>query len=122
MMKYVLILTVALAACNASEPQVVPQPQASQTATIAKKVILIDVRSPEEFQAGHLANAHNITHDQIDKKISALTTDKNAEIHLYCRTGRRAGIALETLTKMGYTNVKNLGGYDDLKNTYPHNN
>ena len=82
-------------------------------------MILIDVRSPEEFQAGHLANAHNIIHDQIDKKISALTTDKNAEIHLYCRTGRRAGIALETLTKMGYTNVKNLGGYDDLKNTYP---
>ena len=119
MMKYVLILTAALAACNASEPQATPQPQASKTATIAKKVILIDVRSPEEFQAGHLANAHNITHDQIDKKISALTADKNAEIHLYCRTGRRAGIALETLTKMGYTNVKNLGGYDDLKNTYP---
>ena len=68
MMKYVLILTAALAACNASEPQATPQPQASQTATIAKKVILIDVRSPEEFQAGHLANAHNITHDQIDKK------------------------------------------------------
>ena len=78
------------------------------------KGIWIDVRTPEEYQEGHLADAVNIPHDQIANKISATAADKNAPIHLYCKSGRRAGLAKKQLEKMGYTNVSNHGGYQDL--------
>ena len=78
------------------------------------KGIWIDVRTPEEYQEGHLADAVNIPHDQIANKISATAADKNAPIHLYCKSGRRAGLAKQQLEKMGYTNVSNHGGYQDL--------
>ena len=78
------------------------------------KGIWIDVRSAEEFNSGHLQNAVNIPHDQIIEGIKAVSSDKNASINLYCRSGRRAEVALNELKKAGYTNVTNHGGYDDL--------
>ncbi|NYA25614.1 rhodanese-like domain-containing protein [Haemophilus haemolyticus] len=78
------------------------------------KGIWIDVRSAEEFNSGHLQNAINIPHDQIIEGIKAVNSDKNAPINLYCRSGRRAEVALNELKKAGYTNVTNHGGYDDL--------
>ena len=70
--------------------------------------------SAEEFNSGHLQNAVNIPHDQIIEGIKAVSSDKNAPINLYCRSGRRAEVALNELKKAGYTNVTNHGGYDDL--------
>ena len=78
------------------------------------KGIWIDVRSAEEFNSGHLQNAVNIPHDQIIEGIKAVSSDKNAPINLYYRSGRRAEVALNELKKAGYTNVTNHGGYDDL--------
>ena len=78
------------------------------------KGVWIDVRSAEEFNSGHLQNAVNIPHDQIIEGIKAVSSDKNAPINLYCRSGRRAEVALNELKKAGYTNVTNHGGYDDL--------
>ena len=78
------------------------------------KGIWIDVRSVEEFNSGHLQNAINIPHDQIIEGIKTVSSDKNAPINLYCRSGRRAEVALNELKKAGYTNVTNHGGYDDL--------
>lgn len=77
--------------------------------------IWIDVRSAEEYQAGHLVGAVNIPYTEMAEKISSITTDKNAEIHLYCRSGRRSEVALQTLKQMGYTKIVNHGAYDDLK-------
>lgn len=82
---------------------------------MAADPIWIDVRSAEEFQAGHLEGAVNIVHTDIAKQIATVTTDKNAEIHLYCRSGRRSGIAEDALKQLGFTNVHNAGGYDALK-------
>lgn len=76
--------------------------------------IWIDVRSSEEFNQGHLPGALNIVHTDIASKIAAVTTDKNAEIKLYCRSGRRSGLALEALQKLGYSNVENAGSYAEL--------
>lgn len=82
---------------------------------LAADQIWIDVRSAEEFQAGHLEGAVNIVHTDIAAKIGAVTQDKNAEIQLYCRSGRRSGLAEAELKKLGYTNVHNAGGYEALK-------
>lgn len=76
--------------------------------------IWIDVRSTDEFKQGHLPGALNIVHTDIASKISAVTSDKTAEIQLYCRSGRRSGLAMEALQKLGYTNVHNAGGYAEL--------
>lgn len=76
--------------------------------------IWIDVRSAEEFAKGHFEEAVHVPHDQIEKRIAELVPSKDAPINLYCKSGRRAGIALETLKGLGYTNVTNHGGYKDL--------
>lgn len=74
----------------------------------------IDVRTTDEFNAGHIEGAAHIPYEEIAARISEVTTDKNVTINLYCRTGRRSGIAQETLQAMGFTNAVNKGGYEDL--------
>lgn len=76
--------------------------------------VWIDVRSPEEFRAGHLPGALNITPQEIAAKITAVAPDKNRPVHLYCRSGRRAELARQTLLQMGYRHVVNHGAYQDL--------
>ncbi|WNO61177.1 rhodanese-like domain-containing protein [Rheinheimera sp. MMS21-TC3] len=81
----------------------------------ADQEIWLDVRTAEEFAAGHVINAINIPFDVIEDNIASITTDKNATIYVYCKSGRRAGIALQSLESLGYTNVVNKGGYEELK-------
>lgn len=76
--------------------------------------IWIDVRTTDEFNAGHLEGAIHIPYEEIATRISEVTTDKNAVIHLYCRSGNRSGIAQQTLQSAGFTNAVNEGGYEDL--------
>ena len=78
------------------------------------KGIWIDVRTPEEFKEGHLKDAVNIPVDQIGARIGSVSPDKSAPVNLYCRSGRRSEAALQELKKMGYTNVTNHGGCQDL--------
>jgi phage shock protein E len=79
----------------------------------AHRVTWIDVRSPEEFSQKHVPAAINIPYDQIGSDITALSLEKDQDIYLYCVSGRRAGIATETLSAMGYTSVVNIGGLDE---------
>lgn len=91
-------------------------PQTEQSAVQQEKAkgVWIDVRSAEEFNAGHLQDAVNIPHDKIVEGVKAIGSDKDAPINLYCRSGRRAEAALTELKNAGYTNVTNRGGYEDL--------
>ena len=75
---------------------------------------LIDVRSPAEYAEAHADGAVNIPVEIVAEKISEITRDHDAEIYVYCRSGRRAEAALTELKKAGYTNVTNHGGYEDL--------
>ena len=79
------------------------------------KAILLDVRSPEEYASGYLQGALNIPHDRIGTEIASVVPDKAAQVILYCRSGRRANTALETLRAMGYENVSNFGGLEDAQ-------
>lgn len=113
------LLTAVLSAAAISAPFVASADTASQTTqNMAQpekaKGVWIDVRSAEEFNAGHLQDAVNIPHDQILARIQAVSPDKNAPVNLYCRSGRRAETALTELKNAGYTNVTNHGGYEDL--------
>lgn len=112
------LLTAALIASAFALPVAVsaaPNTAEKAAAQPAKaKGVWIDVRSEEEFKAGHLQGAVNIPHDKIVERIKTVSPDKNAPVNLYCRSGRRAEAALTELKKAGYTNVTNHGGYEDL--------
>lgn len=77
--------------------------------------VLIDVRTAEEFATGALPGAKLIPHGDIAARITEVAPDKNTPVILYCRSGRRSGIAQDTLQRLGYTQVINAGGYDQFK-------
>lgn len=79
-----------------------------------EKEIWIDVRTQEEFDSGHLAEAIHIPHEQIAERIAEVTENKDAAIHVYCRSGGRSGKAKVALDTLGFTNVINEGGYEDI--------
>lgn len=76
---------------------------------------VIDVRSKEEWDTGHAQQASHIPYEEIADRIDELVDDKNAKIVLYCASGARASVAKKALEALGFKNVENAGGYDDLK-------
>lgn len=75
-----------------------------------KKIILLDVRSKEEFDAGHLPYAVNVSRGLLEWMIFSAVPDKNANIVVYCRTDARSALATLVLNEMGYNNAKNMTG------------
>jgi phage shock protein E len=73
------------------------------------KPLLIDVRTVEEFDAGHIPGAVLLPYDEIAAKFKE--PDKGRPIVVYCRSGRRSAIAKSTLESMGYANVADFGAY-----------
>ena len=110
----VAISAVAISTSFVAYANTAPQTEQSAVQQEKAKGVWIDVRSAEEFNAGHLQGAVNIPHDKIIEGVKALGSDKDAPINLYCRSGRRAEAALTELKNAGYTNVTNHGGYEDL--------
>lgn len=81
---------------------------------IMEGALLVDVRSPQEYQEGHLKGAKLIPEYEIMKTCRYELKDKNAVIILYCSTGSRSKKAQRKLEKMGYQNVYNL--YNGIQN------
>lgn len=77
--------------------------------------IILDVRTEEEYAAGHIAGAILIPDYEIAEKAESMLSDKDQLILVYCRSGRRSKNAAEALVSLGYTNVKEFGGIIDWK-------
>ena len=77
--------------------------------------IILDVRTPEEFAAGHIEGAILIPDYEIGEKAESILTDKDQLILVYCRSGRRSKNAANELATLGYTNIKEFGGINDWK-------
>ena len=75
---------------------------------MSKGAILIDVRSPQEYNEGHLDNSILLPEYEILKKIKDIIPNKNTRIILYCSSGTRSKKAQEELEKIGYKNVYNV--------------
>lgn len=73
-------------------------------------VIVLDVRTPEEFSAGHLANAININLEGSDFATEVSKLDKNATVAVYCRSGNRSGVATEQMAELGFTDMYDMQG------------
>ena len=77
--------------------------------------IILDVRRPDEFAAGHIPNAINVPNESIGTAEIPELPYKNQLIMVYCRSGRRNKEAAEKLVKLGYTNIVEFGGILDWK-------
>ena len=75
--------------------------------------IILDTREQDEFDEGHIPGAILIPYTEIEERSKEMLPDKDAQILVYCRSGRRSKIASESLAKLGYTNVKEFGGIID---------
>lgn len=73
-------------------------------------IVVLDVRTAEEFNNGHLVNAVNVSHDTIAEKLNQLSQYKNSTVVVHCRSGYRAGIAERILAKNGFNNLRHLTG------------
>ena len=74
--------------------------------------LLLDVRSPEEFDLEHIPGSQNLPLPQLDK-ISTLTDNENIPLFVYCHSGVRSRQASVLLSYRGYTNVNDIGGIAD---------
>ena len=75
--------------------------------------IIIDARTQEEYDQGHIPGAILIPEYEIADRAEKELHDKNQLILVYCRSGRRSKIAAEELVKLGYNNIKEFGGIID---------
>ena len=86
-----------------------------------EKAIYLDVRDPNEFAAGHLPGAINVSRGTLEFKVWDKITDKNAKIYLYCLTIGRSALATKTLNDLGYKNAVLMDAQfeDWIKAGYP---
>ena len=77
------------------------------------EIIILDVRTQDEFNAGHIANAILVPNETIADKQPELLPDLDAEILVYCRSGNRSAQSANKLLAIGYTNVYDFGGIID---------
>jgi len=76
----------------------------------SKEAIIVDVRTPQEFQAGHIKGAILVPVQQLSQLAGSSMPDKNKPYLIYCRSANRSGVAVKQLAQMGYTDLTNMLG------------
>ena len=117
---FLLLAVMMLTACGQDKVNDQGAVYVNITAEEAKQImdseegyIILDVRTQEEYDQGHIPGAIVISHEEIAEKAEDVLTDKDQLILVYCRSGRRSKIAAEALVELGYTNIKEFGGIID---------
>ena len=117
---FLLLAVMMLTACGQDKENDQGAVYVNITAEEAKQImdseegyIILDVRTQEEYDQGHIPGAIVISHEEIVEKAEDVLTDKNQLILVYCRSGQRSKIAAEALAELGYTNIKEFGGIID---------
>lgn len=75
-----------------------------------QSLVVLDVRTPEEYAAGHVVGARNVPHTQIAQRVAELGDARDRDLVVYCRSGSRSAIALEKLREAGFTRLFHLEG------------
>jgi phage shock protein E len=96
--------------CNAQVSHIEPQQLIKQIQN-EKLLVIIDVRTEDEYSQGHVKGAINIPHDQLLKEQDKIIAYKDQQVILYCHSGRRAEMAATTLETLGFTKLTDLTGH-----------
>jgi phage shock protein E len=107
---FIIVLVLALAYMFMKRSGQISSKEAGEY--LRNGAMLIDVRSVNEFDSGHILQAYNMPLDRIDVLVPSEVRDKNKVLLLHCSTGVRSGMAKKKLEDMGYKNVFNLGSYE----------
>ena len=117
---FLLLAVMMLTACGQDKENDQGAVYVNITAEEAKQImdseedyIILDVRTREEYDEGHIPGATQISYEEIAEKAEEVLTDKDQLILVYCRSGRRSKIAAEALAELGYTNIEEFGGIID---------
>lgn len=94
------------AAGESAAPATVSEPE--------RRVVFVDVRRPDEWAQGRVQGAIHIPYTELAYRLDELEQYRDADIVLYCRTGRRSGIAEEIMARAGFQRLHNGGGLTDL--------
>ena len=76
--------------------------------------VLLDVRTPEEYNEGHIPESKNVPLQTLDK-VKTVVENKDTELFVYCYSGARSRRAVAALGQMGYTKVNNIGGISSYR-------
>ena len=110
----ILIVALIIFGCAESNPQTsyrqVSSDEAQELMEKSSNYVILDVRTQQEFESGHISGATCIPNETIKTDPPALLPDKKQTIFVYCRTGRRSKEAAQKLTDMGYENIIEFGG------------
>ena len=117
---FLLLAVMMLTACGQDKENNQGAVYVNITAEEAKRImdseegyIILDVRTQDEYDQGHIPGAIVISHEEIAEKAEEVLTDKDQLILIYCRSGRRSKLAAEALVELGYTNIMEFGGIID---------
>ena len=117
---FLLLAVMLLTACGQDTEKDQGAVYVNITAEEAKQImdneegyIILDVRTQEEYDEGHIPEAILNPYTQIGEKANEMLPDKDQLILVYCRSGRRSKIAAEALVELGYNNIKEFGGIID---------
>ncbi len=80
-----------------------------------ENIVIIDVRAPHEFSAGHIKNAINLPMENVLQQIESVVENKEQKIFVNCLSGARSKASVDMITSKGYTNVFNIGGISTWK-------
>ena len=100
-------------AASAAAHVATPITQAELLARLDRKdpdLVVLDVRTADEFAAGHVPGARNVSHDLLSSRVADLGDLRDKQVVLYCRSGRRTLLAEQTLRAAGFTRLLHLQG------------
>jgi len=109
-----LVLLVGCSTTAESDPVTVRLASAEEAVRMLDERTVVDVRTPEEYEAGHIAGAINVPVEAADfgERISQL--DRDTAYLLYCRSGRRSAMAADLMAAAGFSDIVDAGGLEDL--------
>jgi len=113
MLGCILLLSGCTAPQKAAEYIKIPAEEAKQVIDGDQSVFIVDVRTKEEYDQGHIPNAMLIPNTELKKQAAVSLPDKDVTILVYCRSGNRSKSASLELLQMGYTKVYDFGGIID---------
>ena len=119
-MKYILMIALVIVGLfmfmqSGNANQTMKYEELQNKLNAQENFVLLDVRTQEEFDAGHIAGAILLPYDEINLRATTVLPDKEKEIVLYCRSGRRSAIAKKALVELGYKDVEDFGGINRWK-------